>query len=61
MSVLKDLTAIIRNVNDIQTPAQAQSVRIEQEKWELEKSKQTQSENREDIRVVFDCEGDEEK
>ena len=43
------------------TPAQAQSVRIEQEKWELEKSKQTQSENREDIRVVFDCEGDEEK
>lgn len=61
VSVLKDLTAIIRNVNDIQTPAQAQSVRIEQEKWELEKSKQTQSENREDIRVVFDCEGDEEK
>ena len=61
VSVLKDLTAIIRNVNDIQTPAQAQSVRIEQEKWELEKSKQAKGENREDIRVVFGCEGDEEK
>lgn len=61
VSVLKDLTAIIRNVNDIQTPAQAQSQRIEQEKWELEKSKQTESAKKDDIRVFFESEGDEEK
>lgn len=57
VSVLKDLTAIIRNVNDIQTPAQAQSQRIEQEKWELEKSRQTESAKKDDIYVFFKPEG----
>ena len=51
VSALKDLTAIIRNVNDILTPGEAQSKRIAEEKWELEKSERLSADKPEDISV----------
>lgn len=51
VSALKDLTAIIRNVNDILTPGEAQTKRIAQEKWDLEKSERLSADKPEEISV----------
>ena len=51
VSALKDLTAIIRNVNDILTPGEEQSRRIAQEKWDLEKSERMSSGEDENLTI----------